>query len=66
MNRFRHTGLRLVLFKNLISFDYHLVAFTDCLRILNMILRVNIQEVIVDSNLVSFEVGDGCLIQLQN
>ena len=66
MNRLGHGGTGLVFLEHLICLHYHLIAFADGLRVLYVILRVHIKEVIIDGDLISLEVGDRSLIQLED
>jgi hypothetical protein len=66
MNRLGHGGTGLVFLEHLIRLHYHLIAFADGLRVLNVVLRVHIQEVIIDGDLISLEIGDCGLVQLQD
>ena len=66
MNRLGHCGTGLVFLEHLVCLHYHLIAFADGLRVLYVVLRVHIEEVIIDGDLISLEVGDSGLIQLQD
>ena len=66
MNRLGHSGTGLVFLEHLICLHYHLIAFADGLRILYVVLRIHIEEVIIDGDLISLKVGDRGLIKLQD
>ena len=65
MNRLDHRGIDPVFLKHLICLHYRLIKVANCLRALNMVLRVHIEEVIIDGDFISFELGDRGLIQLE-